>query len=142
MEGGTFAVNNAVTRRRDVESFYHLAGCNLSGKACQGTACFAARHKNLERWKQAITQVPRVYCLGQCFVGPSVSDGDARPKVNVYSRQGIVLERIVRGGARPLPSYTAQGGYRAVEQALVRPLEEILQAVVTSGLRGRGGAGF
>ena len=58
--------------RPDIDSFYHLSGCDLTGKACQGTACFVARHLNPQRWKQATTQEPRVYCLGQCFVAPSI----------------------------------------------------------------------
>ena len=36
----------------------------------------------------------------------------------------------------------AQGGYRALEQALSKPREKILEAMEISGLRGRGGAGF
>jgi hypothetical protein len=38
--------------RPDIDSFYHLSGCNLAGKACQGTACFVARHLSPQRWKQ------------------------------------------------------------------------------------------
>ena len=125
--------------QREVDSFYHLSGCSLSGKACRGTACFAARHLNPERWAQAIVQEPRVYCLGQCFVAPSIKNGESRPNVEIHSRFGIVLERVVRGGAQTLQGY---GGYRALEKALAKPGEEIIKAVETSGLRGRGGAGF
>jgi NADH:ubiquinone oxidoreductase subunit F (NADH-binding) len=125
--------------QREVDSFYHLAGCTLSGKACRGTACFAARHLNPERWAQAITQEPRVYCLGQCFVAPSISNGDPRPNVAIHARHGIVLERLACGGARTLDAY---GGYRTLEKGLTRPREEIVDAVEISGLRGRGGAGF
>lgn len=128
--------------RPEVDSFYHLLGCDIFGKACQGTACFAARHLNPERWAEAVAQEPRVYCLGQCFVGPSVSNGGVHPKIKIHSRQGMVLERLARGGARTLQIYGAEGGYRALERALTRPCEEILTAIETSGLRGRGGAGF
>jgi NADH:ubiquinone oxidoreductase subunit F (NADH-binding) len=128
--------------RPDIESFYHLSGCNLSGKACQGTACFVARHLNPQRWAQATAQQRRVYCLGKCFVAPSISNGDAHPDVKIHSREGIVLERVARGGARSLQAYTAQGGYRALEQAIGKPREKIIAAIEISGLRGRGGAGF
>lgn len=128
--------------RPDIESFYHLSGCDLSGKACQGTACFVARHLNPQRWAQAIAQQPRVYCLGKCFVAPSISNGDAHPDIKIHSRHGIVLERLATGGARSLQAYAAQGGYRALEQALAKPRGKIIDAIEISGLRGRGGAGF
>ena len=125
--------------QREVDSFYHLSGCSLSGKPCRGTACFAARHLNPERWVQAIAQEPRLYCLGKCFVAPSMQNGEPRPNVEIHSRKGIVLDRLVRGAARTLDAY---GGYRALEKALRRPRDEIVEALETSGLRGRGGAGF
>jgi NADH:ubiquinone oxidoreductase subunit F (NADH-binding) len=129
---------NAATQR-EIDSFYHLSGCSLSGKACRGTACFAARRLNPERWAQAIAQEPRVYCLGKCFVAPSIQDGELGPNVKIHSHKGIVLERLVRGAARTLDAY---GGYRTLVQALRRPREEIVHAVEVSALRGRGGAGF
>ncbi len=137
--GSTIPVIAGAAAQREVDSFYHLSGCGLSGKACRGTACFAARHLNPERWAQALTQEPRVYCLGQCFVAPSISNGDPHPNVAIHARQGIVLERLARGGARTLDRY---GGYRPLEKALTRPRNEIVDAVEISGLRGRGGAGF
>jgi NADH:ubiquinone oxidoreductase subunit F (NADH-binding) len=139
MERGTLAVNSAVLRRPDVDSFYHLVDCKLAGKACQGTACFAARHLNPKRWAQAIAQEPRVYCLGQCFVAPSVKTGEPRPNMEIHSGPGVVLDRLVRRGARTSQAY---GGYRALEKAMTRPRKEIVDAVEMSGLRGRGGAGF
>ena len=129
----------SLAARREIDSFYHLSDCSLSGKACRGTACFAARHLNPERWAKAIAQEPRVYCLGKCFVAPSMQDGEARPKMEIHSRRGIVLERLVGGAARTLDAY---GGYPTLAQGLTRPREEILGAVDVSGLRGRGGAGF
>jgi NADH:ubiquinone oxidoreductase subunit F (NADH-binding) len=140
--GSAIPATASVAAQREIDSFYHLSGCGLSGKACRGTACFAARHLNPKRWAQAIAQEPRVYCLGQCFVAPSISNSDARPNMRIHSRQGIVLDRVVRGGARTLQAYTTQGGYRVLEKALTRPREEIVDAVQISGVRGRGGAGF
>jgi NADH:ubiquinone oxidoreductase subunit F (NADH-binding) len=128
--------------RPDIDSFYHLSGCDLAGKACQGTACFVARHLNPKRWAQATTQEPRVYCLGQCFVAPSVSNGGVRPHMEVRSRESVVLVRLAHGDVRSLKAYTAHGGYRALEQALAKPRDEIIEAIEISGLRGRGGAGF
>lgn len=123
----------------DVESFYHLPHGEHVGKACQGTACFAARHLNPPRWTEASTQNPRVYCLGECFAAPAKGQTHPRPPVKVFSRHGIVLGRIANGSARTLADY---GDYAALARALQQPPEQILAAVEASGLRGRGGAGF
>jgi formate dehydrogenase iron-sulfur subunit len=53
-----------------------------------------------------------------------------------------VLERLASGGARSLQAYIAHGGYRALEQALEKPRQKVVEAIEISGLRGRGGAGF
>ncbi|MBW8359627.1 MAG: NADH-quinone oxidoreductase subunit NuoF [Weeksellaceae bacterium] len=45
-------------------------------------------------------------------------------------------------GIRHFDVYRQQGGYGAVEKALKMSPEEIVEEVKTSGLRGRGGAGF
>ena len=128
--------------RPDVESFYHLAHGGFEGKACQGTACFAARHLNPPRWAEAMENNPRVYCLGECFAAPAKGQTKPRPPVKVCSREGIVLGRIAKGGARTLAAYQSQGGYAALAKALAQPPEAVLAAVDKSNLRGRGGAGF
>lgn len=126
----------------DVESFYHLPHGEHAGKACQGTACFAARHLDPGRWAEASAQNPRVYCLGECFAAPAKGQTHPRPPVKVFSRHGIVLGRLAAGGARALVDYERMGGYAALRKALAASPESILAAVENSGLRGRGGAGF
>lgn len=130
--------------RPEVDSFYHLSGCILAGKACQGTACFVARHGNPQLWAQATNQEPRVYCLGQCFAAPSTFDdhAGARPHMEVRSRAGVVLGRLTSGEVRSLNGYSAQGGYRALGEALTNSPEKLVETMEISGLRGRGGAGF
>jgi NADH:ubiquinone oxidoreductase subunit F (NADH-binding) len=126
----------------DVESFYHLAHGEHLGKACQGTACFAARHLNPALWAEASAQNPRVYCLGECFASPVKGQTHPRPPVKVFSRHGIVLGRIAAGGARTMAEYVKHGGYAALAKAMGQSPESVLAAVDASGLRGRGGAGF
>lgn len=41
-----------------------------------------------------------------------------------------------------LASYTAEGGYAALDKALAMTPEQVVETVKASGLRGRGGAGF
>src|SRR5579862_1154629 len=100
----------------DVESFYHLAHGEHMGKACQGTACFAARHLNPARWAEASAQNPRMYCLGECFAAPAKGQTNPHPPVKVFSREGIVLGRMAAGGARTLAAYEKQGGYAALKK--------------------------
>jgi NADH:ubiquinone oxidoreductase subunit F (NADH-binding) len=126
----------------DVESFYHLPHGEHVGKACQGTACFAARHFNPTLWAEANAQNPRVYCLGECFAAPAKGQTHPRPPVKVFSKHGIVLGRIAAGGARTLAAYQKLGGYAALRKALAGTPEQVLAAVEASQLRGRGGAGF
>lgn len=123
----------------EAESFYHLRGCDLAGRACDGTACFVARNSSGEAHPCGD---PRVYCLGRCFEAPATGLSDVRPHIAVHSREAIVLARLAQGGARTIEAYRRTGGYSALEKALAAPREAVLDAVERSGLRGRGGAGF
>jgi len=130
----------ATQARHDAaSSFYHLAHTPLQGKACQGLACFVARHENPARWEQACAQKERLYCLGKCYTGPAATSDKSRPRIAVHSKQPVVLERIVAGGARTLQAY---GGYKALERVRSQPPEETIKLLEAANLRGRGGAGF
>src|SRR6202163_4655401 len=52
-----------------------------------------------------------------------------------FARCGVIDPRSVE-------DYRAHGGYKGLERALTLTSGEILADVTTSGLRGRGGAGF
>jgi NADH:ubiquinone oxidoreductase subunit F (NADH-binding) len=125
-----------------IQSFYHLHGEELGEVACQGTACFVARHLNPNRWNAALGQKRRVYCLGKCYGAPSVSSDHARPRIEVADPDGIVLSNVARGGAQTFAAYKSLGGYAALDLALRKSPEEIINSVEKSNLRGRGGAGF
>ena len=70
----------------------------FEGKACQGTACFAARHLNPARWAEAIRERPPRFT-----VSASVSPRRPRARrcrgrpVKICSREGIVLGRLAAG---------------------------------------------
>jgi NADH-quinone oxidoreductase subunit F len=56
--------------------------------------------------------------------------------------QKILFERIDEPGLASIDVYKARGGYEQLERALRMPREAVLQELLDSGLRGRGGAGF
>ncbi|MBI4455320.1 MAG: NADH-quinone oxidoreductase subunit D [Acidobacteria bacterium] len=128
--------------RPDIASFYHLSARSVSETACQGTACFVARRLNPSCWLQASLQLPRVYCLGKCFMAPASGADEGRPNVEIHASQGVILDRIAHGGARTLAEYSRSGAYPTLEKALGETPEKIIRMIEVSGLRGRGGAGF
>ena len=58
------------------------------------------------------------------------------------SQHKIALRNIGHIDPSELSDYVAQGGYKALRKALDMKPDEIISEVETSGLRGRGGAGF
>ena len=54
----------------------------------------------------------------------------------------ILLEKINIPGIKTYEVYRQNGGYASVEKAFKMTPDEITEEVKTSGLRGRGGAGF
>jgi NADH:ubiquinone oxidoreductase subunit F (NADH-binding) len=83
-----------------------------------------------------------VYCLGKCYRAPATGSDTERPAIAVRSREAVVLRTIAPGGASTLDGFRSRGGYAALQAALHRQPEEIVDWVEASGLRGRGGAGY
>ena len=54
----------------------------------------------------------------------------------------ILLRARGVDGSTTLRSYRSRGGYRALAKSLAMTPAEVIEEVKTSGLRGRGGAGF
>ncbi len=60
-----------------------------------------------------------------------------------FARQHrVVLANAGRIDPDRLEDYVAEGGYRALEKALEGDPRDVVDAIVASGLRGRGGAGY
>jgi len=62
------------------------------------------------------------------------------PRFNLEHR--LIMERCGRIDPEDIYDYIAEGGYEALADALGRGPQEVIEAIVRSGLRGRGGAGF
>ncbi len=54
----------------------------------------------------------------------------------------LLFEGIDEPGLATLDVYRRRGGYEALSRALAMPREEVLDQIMESGIRGRGGAGF
>jgi NADH-quinone oxidoreductase subunit F len=54
----------------------------------------------------------------------------------------LLFDRIDEPGLATIDVYKKRGGYESLERALRMPREAVLQELLDSGLRGRGGAGF
>ncbi len=56
--------------------------------------------------------------------------------------QPVLLARRGMQGSQTLKTYKATGGYEGLRKALAMEPKEVIDTVIKSGLRGRGGAGF
>jgi NADH-quinone oxidoreductase subunit F len=54
----------------------------------------------------------------------------------------LLFDRIDEPGLNTLEVYEARGGYQSLRKALTMTPAEVLQQILDSGVRGRGGAGF
>lgn len=126
----------------EVDSFYHLTDVEMTHRRCRGLACFAAQKQDPEGWRQALAQWPPVYCLGKCYAAPSTTETLAEPAIQAYCDDPIILDGVADGSARSIEAYVARGGYQALSKARKGEPAEIIEAVESSQLRGRGGAGF
>jgi NADH-quinone oxidoreductase subunit F len=76
----------------------------------------------------------------------ATEENDLIPQVRDFPRfsheKRVVTEQSGLIDPENIYEYVAEGGYETVSASLGRNPEEILQEIVDSGLRGRGGAGF
>src|SRR5437016_10516573 len=56
--------------------------------------------------------------------------------------ESILLTKGTGAGAQSFAEYVEEGGYEALRRALAGSPQDVLDVVIASGLRGRGGAGF
>ena len=123
-------------------SFYHLVDADLSGCVCNGLACFVARGDASERWKAGQASHAPVYCLGRCYLGPAAFDEDGPLHILVDSPHSVLLSNVATASVRDFFAYENSGGGQALKKALTTPSSRLIEQVMASGLRGRGGAGF
>jgi NADH-quinone oxidoreductase subunit F len=65
-----------------------------------------------------------------------------RPCVDTGSGPHLLFDNIDEPGLNTLEVYRRRGGYEALKRALLMSREDVLSELMTSNIRGRGGAGF
>lgn len=60
----------------------------------------------------------------------------------IASQQRLTFARAGRTGPLSLEDYSATGGWQGLNRARAMPPAEVVEEIIISGLRGRGGAGF
>ena len=108
--------------------------------ACDGAPCLLVDDEcrmNVSDWDQAHCTENRTNGDGSPAAGalpwPAVSAGNHEP---------VLLRRVGRPDSTSLAAYRADGGYRGLTTALAMAPGDVTKLVTSSGLRGRGGAGF
>lgn len=148
-----------------VSSFFSL-GAGLKNRLgiCRGLSCELHGAAELDARIRAPGSPVAIQCLGQCHDSPAlwlpdgsvVAGADAlqwpamagaagTPQavdVRVVARRAVVTERIGNGCFAGIDRARDAGVYASFVAALDKAPEAVLEAVVASGERGRGGAAF
>ncbi len=141
-----------------VTFYHHLArdGDRRSWpRVCTGPVC------RLHGAEEILTTLPNARampCAGRCDVPIPVLEGDHTrhlddaglrsapaspvPVPNPGGMPECVFEHIRQPDHATLDGYRAHGGFQALQLALTREPEFIIQTLTAAGLTGRGGAGF
>ena len=149
----------------EVASFYHhfdivredaagqfSAPPRITVRVCDGLSCEMAGARDLLKRLPALldadVRVVAAPCIGRCEQAPAVAVHQhplARASVDAVVqavRAGATTHEALSGAG--YEAYKAAGGYSALAACLdgQRSVEEVIQALERSGLRGLGGAGF
>ncbi len=137
-------------------------------RVCDGPPCWlrgaALARQNLQVADDAKYAVRRTSCLGLCDLAPAALIGQhqagpldpnqpvagldlvgTRPPTYTAPREGEIrslLADTAEIDPDELSSARKFGAYTGLEKALHLSSEEVIEAIVQAGLRGRGGAGF
>ncbi len=147
----------------EVASFYHhfdivyegdMAPPALTLRVCNSLSCAIAGSAALSQELRALlaeqsgVRVIEVPCVGRCEQAPVAVIG-RRPLGRATASAALQLlqqgdSEDLRPQHQPLADYLSAGGYRVLDELLAgnRSIEQTIQTLSESGLRGLGGAGF
>lgn len=141
-------------------TFYDFTREENKGKKvyiCNGSSCLSAGTQSALKEKLANhfdgTEIGEICCLGRChenssfFYDGSNYSGHAIDNIAQIKNEKTKILDSYFIGSKGLPILTAPSTnmetyYSLLQTILFQPKEELLAALKTSGLRGRGGAGF
>ncbi len=141
-------------------TFYDYTREENKGKKvyiCNGSSCLSAGTQSALKEKLANhfdgTEIGEMCCLGRChenssfFYDGSNYSGNAIDNIAQIKNEKTKIIDSYFIGSKGLPILTAPSTnmvtyYSLLQTILFQPKEELLAALKTSGLRGRGGAGF
>ncbi len=141
-------------------TFYDFTREENKGKKvyiCNGSSCLSAGTQSALKEKLANhfdgTEIGEMCCLGRChenssfFYDGSNYSGHAIDNIAQIKNEKTKILDSYFIGSKGLPILTAPSTnmetyYSLLQTILFQPKEELLAALKTSGLRGRGGAGF
>ena len=120
---------------------------------CGGTGCSSSGSaKLIERFEEQLKEkgldkevkVVRTGCFGLCEAGPVVIVYPELSEIGFYKQQmRVALRNCGVIDPENIDEYIAFDGYKALAKALTEMTpEQVIDEMLKSGLRGRGGAGF
>ncbi len=149
------------TTLRGAHSFYADAHTPTGAvRVCQGTSCVLAGAGEVHAKQARCSAVHTIYCAGYCDQSPVALLPDGRPLTRISGTlvesavppqvpdiraecdRPIILERIVRGDHASFESARVAGVYEGLRTALNHSPQAVIQALINSGERGRGGAAY
>ncbi len=91
----------------------------------------------------SLHDVPKLFDAGFTTGRPHALCHGATEEISYFkNQQRLTFARVGLTDPRSLADYLSHGGYRGLKTAVALKPEDIVAAVTTSGLRGRGGAAF
>lgn len=145
----------------EVATFYHHFDVVNTGQmpeyaltvlVCNGPSCCMAGAESLIEKLPALlgstARVQAVPCIGRCEQAPAAAVGQHEMG---WANHHEIMEAVFGQHTKALPppyqdltQYKAFGGYRVLQECVsgTRPVQDVINTVADSGLRGLGGAGF
>lgn len=138
--GAVKAALEKAVEREDLGSVCRVSGVGCMGPCAAGPCVAVAPPEVLYR---GVTSTDAVEIVEQLGAGPVQRLVMPTATPFFQRQQKIVLENCGRVDPERLEEYMAAGGYRSLLQAISEMTPaEVIHEVTSSGLRGRGGAGY